>query len=68
MPAARRPVSCSVLSVPGLASSVISACSSTAKASRHADSRRLICATVSRLGVPPPKKIVRERRGVPFAS
>ncbi len=49
--------------VPGLASSVISASASTAKASRAASSSRSTGAAVSRLGVPPPKKMVRQRRG-----
>ena len=65
MPAVRSPASCSWLRVPGLASNVISAPSSIEKELEHALRMRVICSTLSRLGVPPPKKIVRERRGLP---
>ena len=57
MPAARKAVNLPVSTVPGFASSVISAPLATGSRARTAESTRSIASGLSKLGVPPPKKM-----------
>ena len=61
-PAARKPVKRAASTVPGFASSVISASGSSGRRARNAESSASIDSGENRLGVPPPMNTLTTRR------